>query len=408
MDSFQVDIYKINHLSLNQKQSQFCMCTNQGIKTYTTDTFDLLEDSNTESIIIGDIETATLLHELNIAVFAGSSKNQLYQNTQLVFYDLSKHNTKYFTILLSPIVNIKSITKYVFVSTKEYIDVYPCVDFNSITLMRRINLINKERPYFDIFLQNIDNINSIGMILFNSEPSQINLFYFYENQLEEGNKFIINSYKDIQSFFYVDTFKQIFIVERQGSYISSFDSRNKSKEKIYEFYRGKNEGIITSIIGLNEDCVAMSNLNKTIHVFFISNPTGQNLATKIFSAFSFFTPDLIYSSIQIPLSEINEDSNTDSEFYQTYFNKKGVLLSYFKENKELRVIGYNGMGYIIKIDFTKINYEVKLKKKFVDQNFMDLGVSVNMAESQMTLPTYSEEKGLQYSQPAQEDKWKVI
>ena len=94
-----MEIYKINHIYLNQNKTQFCVCTNKGISTFSAQNFSPLNSSNTNEIILGEISKANLLYELNIVVFVGSENNDEYNNKKLVFYDLVNKKEIYSTFL---------------------------------------------------------------------------------------------------------------------------------------------------------------------------------------------------------------------------------------------------------------------------------------------------------------------
>ena len=60
-------------------------------------------------------------------------------------------------------------------------------------------------------------------------------------------------------------YEMIFIVESTGKYFCSYDIKTFSK--VGEYYRGQNEGKITSMCGIENNYIAVTNLNKTIHIF---------------------------------------------------------------------------------------------------------------------------------------------
>ena len=75
-----MEIYKINQISLNQFNSQFSLCYNNGIRSYKLSDYSLISTSNNSEIIVGDVSIGTLLYELNVVVFTGSEHNELYNN----------------------------------------------------------------------------------------------------------------------------------------------------------------------------------------------------------------------------------------------------------------------------------------------------------------------------------------
>ena len=139
-----MDIYKINHIFLNQNKTQFCICTNKGINTFSAQTFSQLDSSNSNEITLGEISIANLLYELNIIVFVGSENNEEYNNKKLVFYDSVNKKEIYSTFFISPIIDIKSILKYVFVISNKELVVYSYANLNEINLISSIPFLNEK------------------------------------------------------------------------------------------------------------------------------------------------------------------------------------------------------------------------------------------------------------------------
>lgn len=81
-------IYKINKLSFNDSQSQFCLSYNNGIKAFSTEDFKEVYSCNT----LGAISMGVLFKELNIVIFVGTESNELYNNKKVCIYDLINQN----------------------------------------------------------------------------------------------------------------------------------------------------------------------------------------------------------------------------------------------------------------------------------------------------------------------------
>jgi hypothetical protein len=47
-----MEIYKINHICVNQLNSQFSLSYNKGIKIYNMKDFQLISNSNTDDIVL--------------------------------------------------------------------------------------------------------------------------------------------------------------------------------------------------------------------------------------------------------------------------------------------------------------------------------------------------------------------
>ena len=139
-----MEIYKINQISLNQFNSQFSLCYNNGIRSYKLSDYSLISTSNNSEIIVGDVSIGTLLYELNGVVFTGSEHNELYNNKKLVVYDLSKHREMYYTLFPNTITDIKAISKYIFVTSGNELSIYSYANLNSISVVRTLLFPNKE------------------------------------------------------------------------------------------------------------------------------------------------------------------------------------------------------------------------------------------------------------------------
>ena len=89
----------------------------------------------------------------------------------------------------------------------------------------------------------------------------------------------------------------------------------------------------------------------------------------------------------------------ENDFYLDYFNKKGSVLVYSKETKNLNVICYNGFVYIIKINFNRMTYELVQTKNYFQENLENLGTSITLSSSSLSgLNEINKSKG----------QWKVI
>lgn len=159
----------------------------------------------------------------------------------------------------------------------------------------------------------------------------------------------------------------MFLVDPSGSNITSYSliisNENNIYQKEQEFYRGNSKGVITSIICLSKNYIAMANLDKTIHIFLIGTQVKQNITTFLYNIMS---SNVISSTLKIRLNEITKDDKND--FYNSYFKQRGVLLLYSKEQNELNCICYNGYSYLIKLNFNRMTYDIIKKIKWCQDN----------------------------------------
>ena len=349
-----MEIYKINQISLNQFNSQFSLCYNNGIRSYKLSDYSLISTSNNSEIIVGDVSIGTLLYELNVVVFTGSEHNELYNNKKLVVYDLSKHREMYYTLFQNPITDIKAISKYIFVTSGNELSIYSYANLNSISVVRTLLFPNKENLNYQLWLnkKENENVGKIFICMLSEKGNSLTIYSYFDNEFEQDKIATLSfDYQKIQNFFYIEMYEMIFIVESTGKYFCSYDIKTFSK--VGEYYRGQNEGKITSMCGIENNYIAVTNLNKTIHIFPIKEQNTNNITSFLFNLVS---QKCIYSSIQIKYQDIMKE--IDNDFYLDYFNKKGSILVYSKETKNLNVICYNGSVYIIKINIRQQNFDV--------------------------------------------------
>ena len=390
-----MEIYKINQISLNQFNSQFSLCYNNGIRSYKLSDYSLISTSNNSEIIVGDVSIGTLLYELNVVVFTGSEHNELYNNKKLVVYDLSKHREMYYTLFQNTITDIKAISKYIFVTSGNELSIYSYANLNSISVVRTLLFPNKENLNYQLWLnkKENENVGKIFICMLSEKGNSLTIYSYFDNEFEQDKIATLSfDYQKIQNFFYIEMYEMIFIVESTGKYFCSYDIKTFSK--VGEYYRGQNEGKITSMCGIENNYIAVTNLNKTIHIFPIKEQNTNNITSFLFNLVS---QKCIYSSIQIKYQDIMKE--IDNDFYLDYFNKKGSILVYSKETKNLNVICYNGSVYIIKININRMTYDLVSTENFFQENVDNLGTSIALSLSSIASSTEVHKS---------KEQWKVI
>ena len=161
----------------------------------------------------------------------------------------------------------------------------------------------------------------------------------------------------MQNLFYLKENGLIFVVDKTGCYIDSFDP--KTGENVHNLYRGRKEGKITSVSLLNKEFLAVSNSNKTIHIFSLDK---SNIP---FSIFKWFSKSYIYSTIKIRFSELVIEE--EAEFLESSFKANGAILSSEIDGTELKVFLHNGFAYLLKIDFNLQSVEVKKRVNYLNK-----------------------------------------
>ena len=349
-------VYKINHLVLNDTKSQFCLCYNNGIKTFTTDGFKVKYISDN----IGSISLASIIHELNMVVFVGSESNELYSTKKIVIYDLINKKNIYSTPFQSEIKNLKIINKYLFIGFESEIKIFSLEKKDTIIPVKEIPL--PECNLYELWDKSSNEIISLTKIIlaypFNDEVC-INSFIGNDLNLER-KKDIKIPVKKIQNIFYIKYLNQFFVPDETAYYIYGFNP-DDGKQKLC-LYRGKNPGVITSITLLNKNYLAVNNLNRTIHIFNIGeNNNNYNLSSLIGG---FFYGNYINPVMRIKYYNILKEK--EGEFYESDFQKKGALLISEDDGIDLNIIAYNGYAFKLRINFLKKEFDVITKEKFVE------------------------------------------
>ena len=356
------EIYKINQLSFNDQKSQFCLCYNNGIKTFSTNDFVEKCSSNENEFSVGGISMASLLMELNIAVFVGTESNQLYSNKKLVVYDLISKKEICFTLFENKITSLRTITKYIIVTLQHELKIFSFTK-SQLEIIKEITFTEPELELYEIWEKPDDISPKNFLALLCNKEIHINSYSVISNNKwsDDDKKIKIkNSFNKIQNMFYISKLKQLFVVDEFASYINSYDVET-GKEITY-LYRGKNPGFITSITLLNKTFLAVNNLNRTIHIFNLDlNNNSFSLSNYVCGYF--YGEQIINTYMKISFGELI--TNKEGEFYSFDFMKKGAIISSDPEGIELNVIAYNGYAYKLRMNFIKKKYDIIKKSKYV-------------------------------------------
>ena len=355
-------VYKINQLVVNDTKTQFCLAYNNGIRNFSTEDFKEKYNSG----LLGSINIISLIHELNMVVFVGSENNELYNNKKIVIFDLINQKSVYSTSFQNEIRSLKTVSKYLIIGFPIEIKIFSLEKKDNIIPIKEIPL--PECDLFEIWEEPSKEIIPISkMYLLYPFKDEICITSFIGNEwnLEKKKDMKMPSPK-IQNFFYVKKLNQFFVPDETAYYIYGIDPE-EGKQKLCLF-RGRNPGIITSITLLNKNYLAVNNLNRTIHIFDISNDNkGYNFSSLIGS---FFYGDYIPAFMKIKHNSIV--SEEEGKFYEGDFFKKGAILISEDDGIELKVIAYNGYAYKLRINFLKKNFDILTKEKYaeykIDQN----------------------------------------
>ena len=356
------EIYKINNISINDKKTEFCFCYNNGMKTFNIENFEPRQNSNNSVIQLGDISLSQFLINDNTVIFVGSKNNRDYPPNKIVFYDMSKKQEIFSNTFEHEITNIKYADNYLFICFKSELFIY---------LFQKNELVIKEsflldKDYSNLFeIWEIKERNNLMTRLYLSYPyqSELIILYYTVNNWAFGNKTNIPSpVNKIQNLFYIKKLNYIFISDENAVYLYGFNIEDGQTKVCLK--RGTNSGFITSMTLLNNNFLAINNIDRTIHIFDLDiNHNAfsfSNIAYRLINSM-----EEIYPCIRIYYKDLKEK---EWELYQNSFSKKGAVLVSEDEGNELNIIAYNGFIYKVKIDFKEQKYEVIKKLKYSKAN----------------------------------------
>ena len=348
-------IYKINKLEFNESNSQFCLAYNDGIKSYSTDTFKEMYKCNT----LGAVSLAVLFRELSIAIFVGTENNELFNNKKVCIYDLINQKLVLTSSFLNEIISLKTVDKYLVVGFKGELKIFSLEKRDTITPVNEISL--PESDIHEVWSITTNDILSITKIKFAYIfQKEICINSFLSNDWNNNTKLDFKIPIDKgQNLFYIQKLNQIVIPDETARYIYGFDVETGKQTLL--LYRGEHPGVVTSVTMINKNYLALNNINRKIYIYDLGLSQGVKMIDWISS---YFYGNYMKAIMKISYDEIIKDKEGD--FYKSDFLKKGSILSGEEEGIHLRVISYNGYAYKLKIGFLKKEYELVTKEQIAD------------------------------------------
>ena len=348
-------IYKINKLEFNESNSQFCLAYNDGIKSYSTDTFKEMYKCNT----LGAVSLAVLFRELSIAIFVGTENNELFNNKKVCIYDLINQKLVLTSSFLNEIISLKTVDKYLVVGFKGELKIFSLEKRDTITPVNEISL--PESDIHEVWSITTNDILSITKIKFAYIfQKEICINSFLSNDWNNNTKLDFKIPIDKgQNLFYIQKLNQILIPDETARYIYGFDVETGKQTLL--LYRGEHPGVVTSVTMINKNYLALNNINRKIYIYDLGLSQGVKM---IDWTSSYFYVNYMKAIMKISYDEIIKDKEGD--FYKSDFLKKGSILSGEEEGIHLRVISYNGYAYKLKIGFLKKEYELVTKEQIAD------------------------------------------
>lgn len=362
-------IYKINHLNVNQSKTEFSLCHENGIKTLDMTNFQEKQTSSSNLVVLGDISLSEFLDEENIIMFVGSEKNKDYPNNKLCFFDLEKKEEIFSKTFEHPITKVKYLNNFIFICFGKELKIF---FYNK----EKKDLIEKEQLQLDESFGNLfeawdEKDKNITKKIFLAYPykKELTILFYEVDEWKLGTKITKPSpvYK-VQNLFYIRKLNQLCISDEKAIYIYGIDVDkylNDAKDGYINLClrRGSNPGFITSITLLNDNFLAINNLNRTIHIFDLDiNNNAFSFSNIIYGLVSGIKE--IYPCLRIHFNDLI--SGNEGQFHKNDFEKKGALLSSEDNGTDLSVISYNGYAYKVRINFEQKKYEVLSKVLFTE------------------------------------------
>ena len=391
-------VYKINQIVFNDSKTQFGIAYNNGIKTFNTEDFKIKYSSNP----LGNISLMTIVHELNIVVFVGSEINELYDTKKIVIYDLINQKDIYSTRFQKEITRIDTINKFLVIGFQNELKIFSLEKKDTII---PINEITLESDIYEYWSDSSNEFSLTKIFLANFSPNDVSLSLFVGNYWNfDRPKIFKLPISKIQNIFFIKKMNQIIIPDETAYYIYGFNV-DDGKQTLC-LYRGKNPGIITSVVLLNKNFLAINNLNRRIYIYdIIGNSSNYNIGN--------FIGGLIYGEyisafMIIPYEKIIKEN--EGEFYASDFQKKGSILSCEEDGIELKIFSYNGNAYKLRINFIKKEFDIINKEKYAKFKVNQIiDNSINIPENDNTYDSYNSIfENSKKKQKKEEDKFVVF
>jgi len=355
------EIYKINELSINQEKTEFCLCYNNGLKTFDLETFEENNSSNNFQFKLGSISLSILTPQENTVIFVGSQYNKDYPNNKIVFFDINDKKELFSKSFDKEITNIKYVNNFLYICFGIDLKIYSYTN-NTLELKDEYTLSEEYINLFEVW--ETKEANNLITKIFLAYPykKQLIILFNTADDWKLGNKNNIDSpVNKIQNLFFIKKLNQLFIADENGIYIYGFDVDDGSTKICLR--RGSNPGVITSITFLNNNFLAINNINRTIHIFDLDiNNNAFSFSNIVYNWV--YGMQEIYPCLRIYYKDIIVGK--EGEYNKSDFDKKGALLVSEDNGNELNVISYNGYAYKISINFKELKYKVIKKQKYTE------------------------------------------
>ena len=361
--------HKINKITIDEQNQEFCISHDNGIKTFCLDDFKEKETSDNIDYKLWSISLAHLIpiYE-DLVAFIGSPKNIDFPPNILFILDIKSKKIILKKEFNKEITNFKCASSFILIAFGPSLDIYFFdKEKNELELKEEHKI--ETNSLFECWAEKQDEILHNLYLAYPLKYDLI-IYYYTIKEWSYGNKLVIKSPVNIiQNLFYVKKINQIFISDETAKYIYGFDIDNGAKKLC--LYRGFNPGFITSVALLNDGkYLAVNNINRTIHIYNLDINTNafslSNVVNRIF-----YDIQEIYPKQRIYYNDIFVGE--EGSYYEKDFTEKGAML-YSDNNDELRIITYNGFAIKVKIDFENGSYKIDKKDEYVQKKIVKLNL----------------------------------
>ena len=352
-------IYKINSITLDEKNQEFCLSHDHGLKTYDLGEFKENETSDNLNFKLGSISKSQFFPDIdNLIAFTGSKNNSDFPPEMIVFFDILKKIVVFKKNLEKEITNFKIVSNYILIAFGKSLTIfYYDKNKNDIELKQEHKI--EEKSLFECWIEQMTNHLYLAIPF----QKEIKVQQYATDEWSFIKKLDIPSpVYEVQNIFYVKGLNQIFISDETAKYIYGFDADNG--KKLLCLYRGMKSGYITSVTLLNNGkFLAVNNIDRTIHIYDLDiNNNDFSFSNIIYGIISDIKE--IYPKLKIRYQNILQ--NEEGSYYKNDFSEKGSML-YSDNNDELIVVSYNGFAFKIKINFSKFEYKVISKVEYIEK-----------------------------------------
>ena len=359
------EIYKINHLTVDESKKEFCLSYNEGLMTFDLKNFKEINRSNNFETRLGSISFSQYVPKDNTIIFVGSKYNKEYSEKQIVFFDMDNKKEILSKTFDEEILNIRYVDNLLFICCDKKLNIFSYDKYNDnyeLNLKDEINFVEVQGRLFEVWAtKNLDNtIDKLYIAC--QKGKEISISNYLVDDWTLGDIITVKSpVTKIQNLFFIQELNQIFICDEKGIYIYGIDVKD-GKVKVC-LKRSSNNGVITSMTLINDNYLAVNNLNKTVHIFDLNiKHNSFSFSNIIYSMTSGL--EEIYSCIKIRYKDLLEEK--EREFFKKDFEEKGAILVSGEDKEELNIISYSGFAFKIKINFKDEKYKVLTKEKYSD------------------------------------------